>query len=148
MPNSNSGRKGEFARDVMTSNPTTVTNGDMLDRVAKLMKDEDTGVIPVCDQSKKIIGLVTDRDIVVRVVADGGDPKSTRVDQVMTTDLYTVREDDTLEKVFKIMSDQQVRRVPVVNERDEIVGIVAQADIATRTNRDREVGETVEDISR
>jgi CBS domain-containing protein len=141
-------RHGEMARDVMSPNPTTVNETEMLDKVAQLMKREDTGVIPVCDSSKKVIGMVTDRDIVVRVVADGGNPSSTAVKQIMSKDVTCVRENDSLDSIFKVMSEKQIRRVPVVNEREEIVGIIAQADLATRSEHDRKLGETVEQISR
>lgn len=142
------GRKGETARDVMTANPTTVTERETLDKVARLMKQEDTGIIPVCDESKKVIGLITDRDIVVRVVADGGNPASTSVNQIMSKDVTFVRENDSVDTIFRVMSDKQIRRVPVVNDRQELVGIVAQADLATRSEHDKKLGQTVEEISR
>lgn len=141
------GRSGEKARDVMTPNPKTVMETASLEEVARVMKESDTGVVPVCDNSKKVIGLVTDRDIVVRVIAEGKNVTQERVSTVMTKSVRTVREDDPVDTVFNIMSNEQVRRVPVVNERDEIVGIIAQADLATKTNKDRKVGQTVEEIS-
>lgn len=136
------------ARDVMTPNPKTVHEGDSLQQVARLMKEMDAGVVPVTDTGNKIIGLVTDRDIVVRVVADGKNPADVNVSNVMSRDLHCVREDDSIDDVHRLMRDHQVRRIPVVNERDEIVGIVAQADIATRTGKDKKLGQTVEEISR
>lgn len=140
-------RGEEKARDVMTPNPETVRESATLQEVARVMKDSDVGVVPVCDNSKKVIGLVTDRDIVVRVIAEGKNPSNATVSEVMTKGVKTVREDDSVHKVFDLMSDEQVRRVPVVNEREELVGIIAQADLATRTNQDSKVGRTVEEIS-
>ena len=140
--------KGELARDVMTQNPSTVSQDETLQEVARIMKREDIGVVPVTDGSHKILGLVTDRDIVVRVVAEGNDPSNTKVDRVMSTDVIFVREDEPIDNVYRKMSERQIRRIPVVNEREELVGIVAQADLATRVDRDKKLGETVEDISR
>lgn len=141
------GRGGEKARDVMTPNPKTVMETASLEEVARVMKESDTGIVPVCDNSKKVIGLVTDRDIVVRVIAEGKNVTQEKVSSVMTKSVTTVREDDSVDKVFNLMSDEQVRRIPVVNERDEIVGIIAQADLATKVNKDKKLGQTVEEIS-
>jgi CBS domain-containing protein len=138
---------GEKARDVMTRNPTTVMETASLQDVARVMKESDTGVVPVCDDAKKVIGLVTDRDIVVRVIAEGKNVTQEKVSGVMTKGVKTVRENDSVDSVFRLMSDEQVRRVPVVNDQDEIVGIIAQADLATRLNKDRKLGQTVENIS-
>lgn len=141
------GRGNEKARDVMTPNPRTVSETTSLQEVARVMKDSDVGVVPVCDGGKKVIGLVTDRDIVVRVVAEGTNLSTAKASDVMSRGVKSVREDDSIHKVFDLMSDEQVRRVPVVNDRDELVGIIAQADLATKTNFDSKVGRTVEEIS-
>lgn len=134
------------ASDVMTGNPQSVTERDDLQKVAKLMLDHDCGAIPVVD-GKKIIGMITDRDIVIRVVAKGKNPSDARVSDAMTKEAYCVRESDPLEKVYQVMSDRQVRRVPVVDQNQQLVGIIAQADVATQGNQDKRVGETVEQIS-
>ena len=134
-------------RDVMTSNPKTVTDKDSVLDVARIMRDQDTGVVPVVD-GKKIIGLITDRDIVVRVVADGKDIKNARVSDVMTRQVRTVKEDASVREVLATMSGSQIRRIPVVNGNNELVGIVSMKDIATDTSQDNKVGKTVENISK
>ncbi|MGA7614031.1 MAG: CBS domain-containing protein [Thermoanaerobaculia bacterium] len=139
----------ERVRDVMTETPRTVTKDDRLIQAAKLMVECDCGAIPVVDHEgdRKPIGLITDRDIVVRVVANGDNPKDLPVSDAMTHGLFTVRESDTIDSVFQLMSDKQVRRVPVVDENGDLCGIVAQADIALRASDDRSVENTVEEIS-
>jgi CBS domain-containing protein len=133
-------------RDVMTPNPECVSEKDSIRDVARIMKDRDTGVVPVVD-GKKIIGLITDRDIVVRGIAEGKDIANVRVTEIMTRSVRSVKEDAPLSEVMQMMTRAEVRRVPVVNGRDEIVGIVSLGDIATNTNQDGKVGQTVEDIS-
>jgi CBS domain-containing protein len=109
------------------------------------MQKSDTGVVPVVD-GRKIVGLITDRDIVVRLVADGKDPVHASVREAMTKHVRSVREDANVEDVLDLMSSAQVRRVPVVNASDELVGIVSMADLADETGR-RRVGETIREIS-
>jgi CBS domain-containing protein len=140
----NSGRGSRHIRDVMTPNPTTVSDRDSIRDVARIMKDQDTGVVPVCDDGKKIIGLVTDRDIVVRLIADGKDPLNARVNDVMTKSVRKVHEDATVDDVLSLMSSSEIRRVPVVNKNDELVGIVSIGDISSDT---RKAGEALNDIS-
>lgn len=146
MANQKSGPGSRHVRDVMTSNPTTVSEKDNIREVARIMAREDTGVVPVVD-GRKIVGMVTDRDIVVRLVAEGRDPGSANVNEVMTKSVRSVREDSTVSDVLNLMSSAQVRRVPVVNESDELVGIVSLGDISTETNQDGKVGQAVESIS-
>lgn len=135
-------------KDVMTSNPKTVTEKDTVQEVARLMRDHDTGVIPVvADNGRKVIGVITDRDIVTRLVAGGKDVKTSKVGEAMTRKVYSVRESEPLNKVFQIMSDQQVRRVTVVNEKNELVGIISLADVANETEKDNQLAKTVENIS-
>jgi CBS domain-containing protein len=112
------------------------------------MQNADTGIVPVVDDSRKIIGMVTDRDIVVRLIAEGKDVQKARVNEVMTKSVRTVAEDAPISDVVELMSNAQIRRVPVVNKNDQIVGIVSLADLATtgRTQTGR-VGKTVEEIS-
>ena len=140
----NSGRGSRHVRDVMTPNPATVSDSDSIRDVARIMKDQDTGVVPVCDNGKKIIGLVTDRDIVVRLIADGKDPMNARVNEVMTKSVRKVHEDATVDDVLSLMSNSEIRRVPVVNKNDELVGIVSIGDISDET---RKAGEALNDIS-
>ncbi len=132
---------------VMTRNPQCVTQKDSLQDVARLMLDCDCGALPVVGENEKLIGMITDRDIVVRVIAEGRDCSQATVRDAMTEEAHSVRENDSLESVFRIMRDNKVRRVPVVDENQRVIGIVAQADLALDTSRDREVGKTVEAIS-
>lgn len=133
-------------RDVMTPNPSCVSQKDTIRDVARIMAREDTGVVPVVD-GKKIIGMITDRDIVVRLVAEGKDPANAHVNEAMTKNVRSVREDTPINEVLSLMSSAEIRRVPVVNNNDEIVGIVSMGDIATNTNQEDKVGQTVEKIS-
>lgn len=134
------------ARDIMTANPQVVTPTDSVSRAAEIMRDSDVGVVPVVEDqgSMRLAGVVTDRDIAIRVVAEGrkGDT-STR--DVMSSGLATVGPDDDLSHVLDLMKSEQVRRIPVV-ENDRLVGIIAQADVATQGN-DSKTGEVVEKIS-
>lgn len=133
-------------RDVMTANPETVSDKDSIRDVARIMKDADTGVVPVVD-GRKIIGLITDRDIVVRGVAEGKDIENMRVNEIMTKSVRSVREDATVNDALEMMSSADIRRIAVVNQNDELVGIVSLGDISTNTNADGKVGKTVESIS-
>ena len=137
----------ERVRDIMTSNPETCRPSDLIRDVARIMADRDTGVVPVIDDSRKIIGLITDRDIVVRLVAEGKDPAKAHVNDAMTKSIRSVKEDTPLDEVTRLMSSAQIRRVPVVNQRDEIIGIVSVGDIATETGDRGKVGHTIEKIS-
>jgi CBS domain-containing protein len=138
----------ESVRDVMTSNPETVKEKDSIREVARLMVDQDCGAVPVvAENGRKVVGMITDRDIVVRVVAEGKDVKGATVSDAMSRGAKTVREDAPLNDVMLIMSREQIRRVAVVDQNDELVGIVAVADIAQETNHDRKLGETVSEIS-
>ena len=130
-------------RDVMTSNPTTCSVEASVSDAAKVMAQEDVGPIPVLE-GDRLVGILTDRDIVIRVVA-GRDPQSTTVGEVASTDLATVSPDENLDRALQLLAEQQVRRLPVV-EGETLVGVVAQADIA-RQGDDRTTGQVVEQIS-
>ena len=143
----NSGRGSRHIREVMTQNPTTVSDRDSIRAVARIMKDQDTGVVPVCDDHNKIIGLVTDRDIVVRLIADGKDPLNAHVNEVMTKSVRKVHEDATVDDVLSLMSSSEIRRVPVVNKNDELVGIVSIGDISMEDREQGKVGDAIGDIS-
>jgi CBS domain-containing protein len=135
------------ARDIMTRNVECVTRDDTAEQAARIMRDEDVGVVPVIDSkgSMKLSGIVTDRDLAVRCIAEGKNGDC-RVSEIMSTDLITVEPDDDIDHVMNRMEAEQVRRIPVV-EDDRIVGIIAQADLATQGPGDADVGEVVERIS-
>lgn len=133
-------------RNVMTPNPTTVAPSTPVAEVARLMKREDVGSVPVCE-SDRLIGTVTDRDIALRVVAEGKDPQSTKVSDVASTDLVTIDPQQSLDEALRLMAQHQVRRLPVVEEDGRLVGIVAQADVAQQ-GADHKTGEVVQQISR
>jgi CBS domain-containing protein len=124
------GDNKKSARDVMTPNPDCVRSSDNVREAARIMKSSDTGVVPVVD-GKKIIGLITDRDIVVRGLAEGKDLGNCRVNDVMTQPARTVREDTPVGEILDLMS-----------------GIVSIGDISTATNQDNKVGKAIEDISK
>ena len=137
----------KLAKDVMTKNPRCCTEDVTLNEVARLMVQNDCGEIPVVGQGNQLIGVVTDRDIVCRVVAEGKDPKVITAEQCMTHPAISVLEDDSLESVLMTMETNQVRRVPVVDDDGRCVGIISQADVAL-AGRDAEVGELVREVSR
>ena len=134
------------ARDIMTGNPECLTPDDSLQQAARVMRDGGFGAIPIVDDenTRDVIGIITDRDIAIRHVAEGHDG-SCRVGDHMTKDVEVVRADSDLSDVEDIMSDEQVRRVPVVDEHDRLIGMIAQADLV-RADPD-EAGKTVKDIS-
>lgn len=144
--NQKSGPGSRQIRDVMTANPECVSEKDSIRDVARIMKDQDTGVVPVVD-GKKIIGLITDRDIVVRGLAEGKNLENVRVNELMTKSVRSVREDASLNEALEMMSNAEIRRVAVVNNNDELVGIVSLGDIASQGNQDGKVGKAVEQIS-
>ena len=132
-------------REIMTSNVQTATRDMSLREVAAIMRDGDMGAIPVVEDGK-LVGLVTDRDIVVRSVADGKDA-STPVSDAMTTEIFSVSPDDFAFEAIRLMGDKQVRRIPVVDESGALAGIIAMADIALEMEDEREIAETLEEIS-
>ena len=136
---------GKIIRDVMTPSPQTVQAGSPATEAAKLMKEAHAGMIPVVENGR-LLGAVTDRDIVLRVVAEGKDPTSTTAGDIASIDLITVTPDQDLDEAMKLMARHQIRRLPVV-EDGRLIGVVAQADVA-RAGDERQVGETVDQISR
>lgn len=116
--------------DVMTRDPQTISPGDTLRSAAQTMDDLDVGALPVCD-GQRLVGVITDRDIVVRSAAAGQDPQSATVSQAMTDEVRWVYEDDDVSDAEKLMRDIQIRRVPVVNRDKKLVGIVSLGDLAT-----------------
>lgn len=136
------------SRDIMTANPVSCRVDDGIVRVADTMRKEDIGSLPVVDgQDQRLVGMVTDRDIVVKVVAAGTDIQTARVRDAMTPNPVAVREDDDVKDAVQMMSQRQIRRLPVVDGQGRLSGIISQADIATRGDHDRTTGELVEAIS-
>jgi CBS domain-containing protein len=157
----------------MTRDLAVATRDTTVREVALMMKQEDTGVIPVVDydgngrETKlrsderddrnyetrqysrgKLVGLITDRDIVVRAVAEGKDCTITKADEIMSTDIHTTRPNDRVVDVIRKMGDKQVRRIPVTNENGYLVGMISMADIAVETHEDYELAEAIEEISK
>ena len=135
--------------DVMTKDVVTCTPENTIAEVARLMKTEDIGPVLIVDneQSKTLVGIVTDRDIVVKAIADGKDVKTTRVGDVMSKKLVTCRADDDVDVAMKAMAQFQLRRIPVVGENMKLLGIISQADVATRVDAPEKTGEVVKEIS-
>lgn len=131
--------------EIMTKSVRTASPDLSVREAAFLMLEGDMGAVPVVDKGK-LIGIVTDRDIVIRVVAEGKD-SSTPVAEAMTTELFTVTPRDFVFEAVRLMGDKQVRRVPVINENGDLAGIIAMADIALETEDEREIAETLEEIS-
>jgi CBS domain-containing protein len=154
----------------MTRDVTCAAPESTLQQVAAMMRDEDTGVIPVVEpvdseaqngqdvgdgsrrranhirSNGKLVGLITDRDIVIRAIADGRDI-SARADEVMTADIHTARPNDRVIEMIRKMGDKQVRRIPVVDDQANLVGIISMADVALETENDRELADALEEIS-
>lgn len=161
-------------RDIMTKDLAVAMRDTPLTQVALMMKQEDTGVIPVVEYDTmgngrttteadrdrddrpdgrnysrgKLVGLITDRDLVVRGVAEGKECTTTRAEDIMSVDIHTVRPNDRVVDVIRLMSNKQVRRIPVVNENNYLVGMISMADVATEVEDDRELGEALEEISK
>ncbi len=143
--NTTDNRQRRRCREIMTRNVKTAAPATTLKEVAALMRDGDMGAVPVVENGK-LIGIVTDRDIVVRALAEGRDA-ATPIGEVMTTEIYSVRENDFVFEAIRLMGDRQVRRVPIVNEAGELAGIIAMADVALETEDEIEIAETLEEIS-
>jgi CBS domain-containing protein len=138
--------RSKKVHEVMTDRPRCVTPETPVTEAAQLMETDDIGSLPILD-GDQLAGMVTDRDIVIRAVAKGKDPKGMPVREVASRDLITVHADDDLSDVLRLMASHQVRRLPVVDEDNRLVGIVAQSDIALEA-KEKAVGEMVEDISK
>jgi CBS domain-containing protein len=156
-------------RDIMTRDLAVATRDSTLREIAIMMKQEDTGVIPVVDYDAngngkvradernyearhysrgKLVGVITDRDVVIRAVSEGKDCTTTRGEEVMSTDIHTARPNDRVVEVIRQMGDKQVRRIPVTNEGGYLVGMISMADIANETHEDYELAEAIEEISK
>jgi CBS domain-containing protein len=132
-------------RDAMTEDPRSIGSSVSVVEAARLMREGDIGSLPITDD-EKLVGMITDRDIATRVVAEAADPQMTSVGDVYSRDVVSVEPDGDLEEAVRLMARHQVRRLPVV-ENGRLVGIVSQADIALRENEKKKTGELVEAIS-
>ena len=133
------------ARDLMTPDPRCVGEKDSLVEAARLLRDLDVGALPICGEDGRLKGMLTDRDIVVKCLADGGDPSSVVAGDLAEGEPVTIGADDDIQEALRTMQDHQVRRLPVIDGHD-LVGIISQADIA-RSLSSSDTGRTVEEIS-
>ena len=136
---------GKTARDIMTPNVECVDENDSMLDASKKLAQLDVGAMPICGSDNRLKGMLTDRDIVVRVLAEGKDPGATRAGELAQGEAVTIGADDSIEELLRTMVQHKVRRLPVIDGHD-LVGIVSQADVATNLPEDR-VGDLVEAIS-
>jgi len=143
------GKVMKTCEEVMTPNPVCCLPTDSVKRAAELMKHENVGSIPVIENelNRKLIGIVTDRDLALKVIAEGNDASTTQVGSVMTRKVVSCREDDRLQKAMNLMSGHQLRRITIVDKVNVILGIISQADIATRGNNPEKTAVVVKEIS-
>ena len=136
--------------EVMTKNPVACLPDDLVAKVAQVMKKEDVGPVPIVEngQTRKLVGIVTDRDLAVKMVGEGRDIKTTKAEDVMSRNIVTCRAEDDLQMALDAMSENQLRRIPVVDDKDRIIGIISQADVATRVNQPEKTAAVVKKISR
>jgi CBS domain-containing protein len=158
-------------RDIMTRDVTVATRETTLQEVAQMMRDEDTGVIPVVEREDapllasdtkpeetprinnrirsngRLVGLITDRDIVVRALSEGRDAREVRAEEIMTDDIHSVHPNDRVIDAIRTMGDKQVRRIPVVDDKGNLRGIISMADVALETEEDQELADALEEIS-
>jgi CBS domain-containing protein len=137
---------GPKVHEAMTDRPRAVTPETTVSEAAQLMKSEDIGSLPILD-GEQLTGVVTDRDIVIRAVAEGKDPRGMPVREIASRELVTVHADEDLSSALQLMASQQVRRLPVVDDAGRLVGVLAQADVAIEA-KEKAVGEMVEGISK
>jgi CBS domain-containing protein len=135
----------ETIRDVMTRNPTTLESSSSAVEAARAMRDENVGLIPIVEGGR-LIGTVTDRDIAVRIVAEGKSPDRIHVGEIASRKLVTIDAAQELDEALRLMAKHQMRRLPVVEKDGKLIGIVAQADVATHATS-TQTGEVVEKIS-
>lgn len=133
--------------DIMTRDPKTAQLDSTLEEIAALMKDEDVGAIPIVDDDNELVGIVTDRDIVVRCVAEGKEASDTTVEDILSEDLTTVEPDADVQHAARLMAEKQIRRLPVVRDR-ELIGMVSIGDISVKHEDDEAAGETLQQISK
>ena len=133
------------ARDLMTPDPTCVKEGQTLAEAARMLRDLDIGSMPICGDDNRLKGMLTDRDIVVKCIAAGGDPNTVTAGELAEGKPVTIGADDDIRDALRMMQEHQVRRLPVIDGHD-LVGIIAQADVARELSPDQ-TAETVEQIS-
>lgn len=136
---------GKSVRDVMTPSVRTASPSQSLAEAAQMMKSEDVGSIPVVEDDR-LVGIVTDRDIAIRAVAEDVDPKATRIGDIASRELITVEAGQDLDEALELMARHQVRRLPVIEEGGQLVGILTQADVALEA-KEKDAGEVLEQIS-
>ena len=136
-------------QEVMTAAPVCCVPDDAVAEVAKLMRAQDVGSVPVVEDhdGKRLIGMLTDRDLTVRVIAEGRDPSATQVRDVMSNNPVTCQANDVYQEALRAMGEHQLRRIPVVDDDGRLAGIIAQADVATRLAEPSTTGAIVEAIS-
>ncbi len=136
-------------REIMSRDPVCCVLTDTAQRVAKVLCDHNVGSVPVVtdQESRKLVGMITDRDLCCSVVAQGVDPKSTPIEKLITTAPFTCRDGENIEACERVMQEHQVRRIPVVDAEDRVTGIVSQADLALKDKAER-VSKTVAEISK
>jgi CBS domain-containing protein len=139
-----------LCEELMTRDPKCCVPGDSAMRAARMMKIEDVGSLPVCSSQdrKRLVGIITDRDLCMQIVAEGRDPNRMDVESCMTREPVTCRTDEDLETALDRMEANQIRRIPVVDAQGNLAGIIAQADIATRARSPQKTAEVVAEISR
>jgi len=135
------------AREIMTRNPRAAHADSPVTEVARVMRDENTGIVPIVDDDGRLLGVVTDRDIVVRSIAEGSDPLVMRAGDLMSADVEAATPEESVRDVVRLMGDRQVRRIPVVDQDDVLVGIISMADVATRADYDTDLQDALEEIS-
>jgi CBS domain-containing protein len=136
-------------QDIMSAEPSTVTPDTPITEAARLMKEHNIGMLPVVESegSRRLVGVVTDRDITIRHVAEGH-LSDCLVREAMTDNVSTAKADENVDRVMTLMAQEQVRRIPIVDERGDLVGVVSQADIVLEAGDDKKAEQTVEQISR
>jgi len=137
---------GTKINEVMTERPRAVTPQTSVREAARMMEEEDIGSLPVVEEGVRLVGIVTDRDVALRVVGGGLDPEATSVGEVASAEVVTLTPDDDLDEALGLMARAQVRRLPIVVRDNELVGMLAQADVA-RAGKEKTTGEVVEAIS-
>ncbi|WP_224240644.1 CBS domain-containing protein [Hyalangium gracile] len=135
------------AREIMTRGVKTVRRDATLREVAQLMKDEDCGVVPIVDERGTLVGIVTDRDLVVRAFTGGKTPDQLRAMDVMTDDVECVHPEEDIHSIIELMGRKQIRRIPVVEKDDRVIGIISMGDIANRADYDEELQQALDRIS-
>jgi CBS domain-containing protein len=133
-------------KQIMTPNPECVSPDDTLLDAARKMRDLDVGPLPVCDNDR-IAGMLTDRDITIRATAEGLDPKTTKVRDVMSTDVISCFEDQDEQEAARTMQERQVRRLLVLDRNQKLVGIISLGDLVTQTGDQQKSGEVLQDVS-